>query len=475
MKTYYDDGQVQVYPGDALEALKQLPAQLVDCVVTSPPYWSLRKYAGEQELAWNGDEDWKGAYGLEPTPEMYIEHSLLFLREIKRVLKMTGVVWWNIGDSYWGSGGASGHTNQTVNLSRMSVSYGAPSGVSVGKKHLTIKPLDLCLIPQRLAIEAQNNGWYVRSAVIWEKKNPMPESLSGWRWDKHKVTQCPKCQALASFKRRICQVCGYEKGHTKIIGGVEHRNKGDQNLIETKWVDCPGCSKCLPNDGYVLRKGSWRPTESHEYVLMLAKSSGYYADGEGVREAYTKPMNRWGGDTLKRDTSKTTGCKEMQNTGYSSAFRVGRPMRPNENGRNLRSVWEFPTEPHSSPHFAIFPSRLPEICILSSTPDAGVCSQCGKPWARLIESQSVATRIANGEYKTRDPERHVQITRTLAWRPSCKCDAPSQPALVLDPFCGSGTTLCVAKKLGRHAIGIDISESYCQMAVESVRQLAMRL
>lgn len=501
MKTCYDDGQVQVYPGDALEALKQLSAQIVDCVATSPPYLSKRKYAGEQELVWGGDDHcrhqwgpeiirrdrgkaensdvvrqpreligtttsqgsfcqlcdaWKGAYGEEPSPEMYIEHSLLFLREIKRVLKKTGVVWWNIGDSYWGSGGAVGHTDQTLNLGRSTASYNAPVGVSVGQKHPTIKPLDLCLIPQRLAILAQNEGWYIRSIVIWGKKNPMPESLSGWRWEKHKVTQCPKCQSLSSFKRKICQACGYEKR-------------------ETMWADCSGCSRCLPNDGYVLRKGSWRPTTSHEYILMLAKSGGYYADGEGVREAYTEPLDRWGGDTLKRDTSKTAEHKEMQNIGYASAFRVGRIMRPNEDGRNLRSVWEFPTEPHSSPHFAVFPSRLPEICILSSTPDAGVCSNCGKPWVRVIESKSVATRVANGEYKTRDPERHIQSTKTLAWRPSCKCDAPSQPALVLDPFCGTGTTLWAAKKLGRHAIGIDISEGYCQMAVESVRQLAMEL
>jgi DNA modification methylase len=89
---------------------------------------------------------WRGAFGLEPTVEMYVQHTVEVLREIRRVLRPDGVVWWNIGDSY------------------------AKGGIG-------IKAKNLCLIPDRVRIAAQEDGWYVRSNIIWNKPNPMPESV----------------------------------------------------------------------------------------------------------------------------------------------------------------------------------------------------------------------------------------------------------------------------------------------------------
>src|SRR5690348_10129154 len=167
----------------------------VHCVVTSPPYWGLRKYAGEQETAW--PDGMRCGYGLEPTIEAYVEHSIVILREVRRVLRDDGLCWWNLGDSYFGSWGNYGGQNRGNGEQRP-----IPEGSKAHQKSYDgleswrpptayaqngLKPLDLCLIPDRVALAAQADGWYVRSMVIWSKPNPMPESVNGWRWERHRV------------------------------------------------------------------------------------------------------------------------------------------------------------------------------------------------------------------------------------------------------------------------------------------------
>jgi DNA modification methylase len=144
----------------------------VQCVVTSPPYWGLRKYSGDQ-----GAEP----YGLEPTIEEYIAHTVEILREIRRVLRPDGVVFWNIGDSY-ASGAYSVRTRETPEVGktrRLPRNWYADANKIQrnGNALLSgLKPKDLCLIPARVAIAAQADGWWIRSLIIWAKPNPMPES-----------------------------------------------------------------------------------------------------------------------------------------------------------------------------------------------------------------------------------------------------------------------------------------------------------
>ena len=200
----------KIYQGDSLEVLKTFPDEIVDCVVTSPPYWGLRDYGtadwegGDSECSHKreskksdktitghknfeemngvGDAIYKnicnrcGAkrvdkqLGLEETPEEFAQNLVKLFREIKRVLKKSGTVWLNLGDSY-SSGGRETTTNQTV---RGEQDY----GVTRPPVCKGIKPKDLVGIPWRVAFALQSDGWYLRQDIIWHKPNPMPESVT---------------------------------------------------------------------------------------------------------------------------------------------------------------------------------------------------------------------------------------------------------------------------------------------------------
>lgn len=133
--------------GDALERLRELPDEIADVCVTSPPYYGLRDYGVD------------GQVGLEKTPEEYIDRLVQIFREVRRTLKRDGTLWIVIADSYAGSG----------------------RGIS---KKTGIKNKDLIGIPWMLAFALRTDGWYLRSDIIWNKPNVMPESVKD---------RCTKC------------------------------------------------------------------------------------------------------------------------------------------------------------------------------------------------------------------------------------------------------------------------------------------
>ena len=304
--------------------MSEIPDNTIQCVVTSPPYWGLRKYSGNQDLIWGGNHEckhewglqltgkqsggdiskywktgglkdfahgevsqsnfcslcgaWRGAYGLEPTPEMYVEHTIQILREIKRVLRKDGVVFWNVGDSYAGSG--MGAANYPGDYQKQNSNTGTLNVTGrKAYKSKDIKPKDLCLIPFRVAIAAQQDGWWIRSVIIWNKPNPMPESVKD------------------------------------------------------------------------------RPTDAYEHIIMLTKSARYYWNMEAVREEYQglgkpRPFAKQGND----DRNDTGRIYEADNNG----------------GRNLRNVWTFPTQPYPEAHFATYPEALPERCIKAASKEGDI-------------------------------------------------------------------------------------------------------
>lgn len=156
-----------IYNGDALEILKTLPSNSVDCGITSPPYYGLRDYGVD------------GQIGLDDTPEKFISRLVEVFREFRRVLKPEGTLWVNIGDSYAGSGkGGATHPENTCNY-KQGTNRGLIGKAAVTKvKWSECKPKDLIGIPWMLAFALRADGWYLRQDIIWHKPNPMPESVT---------------------------------------------------------------------------------------------------------------------------------------------------------------------------------------------------------------------------------------------------------------------------------------------------------
>ncbi|KKN03345.1 hypothetical protein LCGC14_1108660, partial [marine sediment metagenome] len=381
-----------------------LPDKSVHMGVTSPPYYSLRKYSGEQEFIFGGDKDcvhewfgaeikdenytsrkrwqhghtrksnpdgwettaqlhggsctkcnaWRGAYGLEPTLQMYIDHTVEWCREVWRVLRDDATFWLNLGDSYAGSGGAGGDynegglregqpkypgTNRSTGFAQQNSPHksGQQNSRRAGKQ-LDLKPKDLMGVPWRVALALQADGWYLRSDIIWHKPNPMPESVTD------------------------------------------------------------------------------RPTKAHEYLFLLTKSKKYYYDADAIRE----PSKDWG--LRNRDNEKRYSEGVMPN---------GQPhagLRDNdfsERGRNKRSVWTMATAPYSGAHFATYPPALVETCIKAGVSEKGVCPECGNPWERTVEKIAMKIRRSErthklGRTRSSGTMEKPAMSKTLGWRPVCK-------------------------------------------------------
>lgn len=155
--------EFQIITGDALQSLKVMPDGSVDCIVTSPPYWGLRDYGHE------------GQMGLEPTPEAYVSNMVAVFREVRRVLKPTGTLWLNLGDSY---AGYHGNKNAAYDAAPSNKGGYFENQRKTLVNHNGIKNKDLIGIPWRVAFALQADGWYLRSDIIWHKPNPMPESVT---------------------------------------------------------------------------------------------------------------------------------------------------------------------------------------------------------------------------------------------------------------------------------------------------------
>jgi len=353
MKPYYQDNYCTQYAGHILNVLPFLPAESVQCVVTSPPYWGLRDYGlepqiwdhpggcehewgewqekhdvreeitaaksrttnrfyGEESRCFDGNHQkhmagqfclhcnaWRGSLGLEPTPELYIKHLTDIFREIRRVLRKDGTCFLNLGDSYAGST-MQGGNGATSTLS------GSKTWQSKNTRHLmcrnlsNLKPKDLVGIPWRVAFALQADGWYLRSDIIWSKPNPMPESVKD------------------------------------------------------------------------------RPTKSHEYIFLLTKSAKYYWDQDAVREESIYPNDNRKARSIKMPDGWDTGPgahgsfhrkgrekgQKRYPTDKISGIREGSATYPR---RNIRSVWTIATQPFPKAHFATFPEKLVETCIKAGT------------------------------------------------------------------------------------------------------------
>lgn len=205
-----------------------------------------------------------------------------------------------------------------------------------------------------------------------------------------------------------------------------------------------------------------RCTKAHEYLFLLTKAARYYYDAEAIRESAEYGYC----PTTKGAFADSVGGRHNEST-VKRGDGTG--------GRNKRSVWTIPTHAFPDAHFATFPPALVEPCILAGTSEHGCCPECGTPWERVVEKERTATRNvidvkADDTGKAnRDPGRHCTTSNTTGWQPGCKCASEDNvPCVVLDPFCGSGTTGMVAHKLQRDFVGIELSSEYAEMARKRV-------
>jgi DNA modification methylase len=167
---------ISILIGDVRERLKGLPDESVHCCVTSPPYYGLRDYGVA------------GQIGLEPSPDAYVAELVAVFREVRRVMRKDATLWLNLGDSYAGSWGAQSRPDG--NDVRSALEGGSmlsarqiaahPKGTLTGSLKNTpgLKAKDLMMIPARVALALQADGWWLRSDIIWHKPNPMPESVT---------------------------------------------------------------------------------------------------------------------------------------------------------------------------------------------------------------------------------------------------------------------------------------------------------
>jgi DNA modification methylase len=466
--------------GDA--AFIPLPDESVHCVVTSPPYWSLRKYEGDQDA---------GRFpnlGLEDTPEEYLDRMVIIFREVWRVLRPDGVVFLNIADTF-ASSWASGRRNIIGNPSRTN---------RVDRTTETIyREGDLCMIPQRLAIALQQDGWLIRRDYIWHKLNPAPENLLGWRWERHRIKID---RENADWKSRPK---GWQAGLGAHDSGSDSKGqyRHEQEQTVPVYIDCPGCEKCLHDnplfpDLHVLRLGSWRHTTSHEYVWMMTKQMKYYCDQEAVKEPTTGGAHPHGSGIGKKLIDFGEGVRA--NRSFSEAIRnetkndLPETRNPRSvvtiNGFNFDDLWSLfiesirnpkdilsiSTENYPGAHYAVYTPNLVAPLIMAACPKHS-CPECGQAWAPVVIKGKYNRHQSKKAAELDDPDspswRYGTAQDGLpydgagnlvtSYAPTCDCGCEeSVPGIVLDPFAGTGTTGMVAKELGRRWVAMDISKPY---------------
>jgi DNA modification methylase len=454
---------------DCLRAMARIPSGSVHASISSPPYHRMRNYGVA------------GQIGLERTVDEYVEKIVAVYREVYRVLRDDGLCWINLGDTF-AQGGRGG-------IGDASTLHGGAKGqnqsrAAVVAERVEERETDLLGIPWRVVFALQRDGWIHRGEICWQKTSPMPESINGTRWVRHQLKRKNGDRPTDGREGAYPNKPRLKHSHHQVIGAAE-------------WDPCPGCDRCSrpgPTNGFILRRGSWRPTRSHEYVFLLAKSKGYYADEIAAKEPVTGGAHARGNGVHKKAAEPGSGIRQNESFSAAVAGLVGQ--------RNRRSVWTTGPQPfvpdrlnlgvdvEGVEHFAVFPPALIEPMVAISTSEGGCCSICGAPFARMLGDKLPAAGQVAGARERHPNEEQGQrgrvghhnsfsvpyepnVIETIGWAPTCKCAEGGGipvPAIVLDPFCGSGTTGVVALRQRRRFIGLELNPRYALLAARRIAE-----
>ena len=406
----------ELYIGNALEELRNLPGDSVDCVITSPPYYMLRQYGrGEETVCvWDGDPEcehewedggiyrmrgnndgkwkgsndnahlklgsfclkcgaWRGELGHEPDPDLFVSHLADIFDEVRRVLKPTGNLFLNIGDTYAGGGGTTGgHAQSWEKSARHRPNHKGLQKI-LGVKEW-IKRKQLLLIPYRLAIELQMRGWIVRDMIIWAKS-------------------------------------------VSVVGKT-----GD--IIEQFGNGLPESTKD-------------RLTKSYEIIIHAVKSEKYYFD---------KPKTRMKAESLERLLRGVSEShKYARNPEYGGGEGLNRP-RPNVRKQYEGKFASGEIDPES------VGSMRARLTRAGRNGDSTVFELNGASYGRNV------IQVNTEPF----PDAHFAVMPTKLVRFLMKAGCP-KGGTVLDPFMGAGTVALVAEEMGMKWIGVEINPQYTEL------------
>lgn len=437
------------YGQDCRKSFRQLPAGSVHTICTSPPYWGLRDYGNDPSI-WGGDEScdhewvqhiqpatdgtltldgnaalragnqgdvsatmkpkvsnfcskcnaWMGQLGLEPTPDLFVEHLVEIFREARRVLQDDGVLWVNLGDSY----AAGCMTGKQGSTSTTGHNAGQAQGTSLPprKAPAGMKNKDLVGIPWMTAFALRADGWYFRQDIVWAKANVMPESV---------FDRCTRSHEFVfMFTKKQMYYYDYFAIRENAIGGVQKKAHSFKQNHRLTYQNADGTPR--GNDAWINTEGK-RNKRSVWNVNPKPYAGAHFAVWP---EKLVEPMILAG--------SSERGCCSKCKAPYERI--VDKPQIPDGDGEGFQGKFED-TDDNTGGKRAMNNAK--------AWRDAGMPHDAPFP----------------------DPVER-------GWEPTCDCGVEIERCIVLDPFSGSATTGLVALKNGRDYIGFDANAVYQDLA-----------
>lgn len=386
----------QIIIGDTIAGMATLPERHFHTCVTSPPYWGLRDYGVD------------GQIGLESSPDAFVEKMVEVGRAVRRVLRDDGTFWLNLGDSYFGGDGRNrnGLAESGVGAGKSKRGVDGDLGIrNVGTRPLRLdgfRPKSLCMIPWRVALALQADGWWLRSVIVWAKKSPMPES----------VTDRPTSSWEPIFLLAKNERYFYDAEAVK-----EPLNWPDDRRAPVGTLD-----------------GNERPSRG-----------GRMPPIGGVKHAGSNGNPTYSGDRPEWPTGRNQ--RNVWHLGPEPYKEAHFATFPTEIPR--RAIKAGTSEKGCCPHCGAPWARITSKTKLTRERPNDITKRDG--------TEGTGNHCAN-------TVAGVEV-RTLGWQPTCECPAHQPvPCRVLEPFLGSGTTLAVAAELGRHGAGCELNPEYAELA-----------